>query len=136
MITTKSRYGMRAMVQIAKEYGENPVSIDDIAQEQSLSDSYLFTVMSMLKAAGLVRSVRGRDGGYVLRRRPSKITALDIVTALDGPLSEVPCIEAPGSCGREQNCETKRLWEAVHGAMAAELRRSTVADLLKEGERE
>ena len=131
MITTKSRYALRAMVELASRYGTEPMAVEDLADDETLSPKYLAFVMGLLKTAGFVIGRRGPGGGYTLAKDPSKITVLDIVEALDGSGLGVPCIDTPGVCNRESRCETKAVWHELSDSMTRTLHRFSLADLIR-----
>ena len=91
-LSTKGRYGVRAMVDLAKRFGEGPVLVRSIAERQEISGKYLHALLASLKSAKLVRSVRGSGGGYALARAPEEIMLNEILEALEGPFSLVDCV--------------------------------------------
>ena len=93
-VSTKSRYGLAAMVDIAEHFGKGPVALRSVAERQQVSEHYLEQLMSPLRNAGFVRSVRGAQGGYVLAKDPTTITVGDIVRAMEGPIAPVDCLLA------------------------------------------
>ncbi len=127
-ISTKVRYGMRAMVELARQSGDKPVMLSVIAMNQGLSDKYLEQIFTMLRTAGLVKSVRGSKGGYILAGDPEKIRVLDIFTALNGPLELVDCVDSQ-NCDRCDNCPTYPLWLELTGAVKDVLGSKTLADI-------
>jgi len=131
MITTKSRYALRALVELAVEYGSGPIPVEEMAADETLSKKYLATVMGLLKTAGFVNGIRGPGGGYVLAKHPSRITVLDIVRELDGTDIGVPCVDQPGVCEQESRCETKVVWDALRDSMTDTLRQFSLADLVR-----
>jgi Rrf2 family protein len=126
MISTKSRYGVQAVVDVARNGLSHPVSIRAIADRQRLPEAYLEQLVGPLRKAGILRSVRGNQGGYVMARAAERVTALDIVTALEGPLHIASC-----ACGgRDPDCLEHSLWRRLETAMAGALAEVTVADLV------
>ena len=109
-LSTKGKYGVKAMVDLAINYGEKPVSIKAISQRQNISDYYLEQLFSSLRKAKLIRSIRGAQGGYVLNRAPEEITVADIMEVLEGPIEIAECLEGV-TCDRIDCCATKLLWE-------------------------
>ena len=93
-VSTKSRYGVAAMVDIAQHHGAGPVALRSVAERQQVSEHYLEQLMSSLRNAGYVRSIRGAQGGYVLAKNPALITVGDIVRAMEGPIAPVDCLLA------------------------------------------
>lgn len=133
-LSTKGRYGLRAMVEIASREGEGPVPTHVIAQRQGLSERYLEQLLIPLKQAGLVKSVRGARGGYVLGKNAGDITAEDVVRVLEGPIAPVDCISEkyPEDCARSQRCVTRRIWSQIRDAIGEVLKAYTLRDLVLE----
>ena len=118
-LSTKGRYGLRALIDLAQNSGEEPVSITSISTRQDLSERYLEQLMSMLKKAGLVRSVRGAGGGYVLARKLEEISVGDVLRALEGSLEPVDCagFEPEGGCSVSDSCVTKYVWKKINDSI-------------------
>lgn len=133
-ITTKAHYGLMAMVRLAQNEGEGPLSIREIAREQRLSDSYMEQLIALLKKAGLVTSVRGSQGGYRLSKPSDEITAGEIFKALEGPLSFTACAgdEADRSCAIEGACASRRFWQQLYDHMNGFLDSMSLADMIRE----
>ncbi|MGN0155154.1 MAG: RrF2 family transcriptional regulator [Lachnospiraceae bacterium] len=114
-LSTKGRYGLRAMIDLADFSEEMPQSIASIAGRQSISDSYLEQLMAKLKKAGLITSIRGAQGGYVLARPSNEISVGDILRALEGDLSPVKCMGLKGeeACQDSKNCVTRNVWKRI-----------------------
>lgn len=114
-LSTKGRYGLRAMIDLADFSEEMPQSIANIAARQSISDSYLEQLMAKLKKSGLVTSIRGAQGGYVLAKESSQISVGDILRALEGDLSPVNCsgIKGEEGCSGSRTCVTKNVWKRI-----------------------
>ncbi|MCI8509046.1 MAG: Rrf2 family transcriptional regulator [Lachnospiraceae bacterium] len=114
-LSTKGRYGLRAMIDLADYSEEMPQSIASIAARQSISDSYLEQLMAKLKKAGLITSIRGSQGGYVLAKPGTEISVGDILRALEGDLSPVKCMGLKGdqACSGSGNCVTKNVWKRI-----------------------
>ena len=130
-ISTKAQYGLRALIEIGKRPGE-AVPLKDVAERQDLSQHYLEQIASNLRRAGFVRSVRGAYGGYKLSRAPELISAWDVVTALEGSLAPVTCLEDADSCSRMGSCATEGMWKEVENAVRRVLEGCTLADLIGE----
>lgn len=128
-ISTKARYGLRMMVELADHYGKGPVLLKDIAQNQSLSEKYLSRIVIDLRTAGLVDSFRGANGGYVLSRDPSEITVRQVVWALENT-TPVECVRDPGVCDRISSCPTYDVWKTLDQAIYATLEKITLDDVL------
>lgn len=114
-LSTKGRYGLRAMIDLADYSEEMPQSIANIAARQSISDSYLEQLMAKLKKAGLIVSIRGAQGGYVLAKASNEISVGDILRALEGDLSPVNCngIKGEEGCSGSKTCVTKTVWKRI-----------------------
>ncbi|MGV3465976.1 MAG: cysteine metabolism transcriptional regulator CymR [Heyndrickxia sp.] len=121
-ISTKGRYGLTIMIELAKRYGEGPISLKTIAQINDLSEHYLEQLIAPLRNAGLVKSIRGAYGGYILADEPSKITAGDIIRVLEGPISPVEGIE-------EEEPVKRSLWIRIRDAVKDVLDNTTIEDL-------
>lgn len=133
--STRARYGLRAMIDLAQHYRQNePTPLAQVAERQGLSEGYLEQLMTFLRKGGLVRSVRGSQGGYFLTRHPSKITAGEIVRCLEGPLSPADCVtgEEVDVCSRFEKCVTRSLWEKIKSAVDGVLDATTLEDLCRE----
>lgn len=115
-LSTKGRYGVRAMAELALHYGGAPISIKTISREQNLSEYYLEQLFSPLRRANIIRSIRGAQGGYVLCKAPSEITVGDIMTILEGPIEIADCIDGY-ACDNEHSCATKFVWEKIKNSI-------------------
>lgn len=131
-VSTKGRYALRLMIDIAEHSGNKPVSIKEIAQRQNISDKYLEQIISLLNSAGFVRSVRGPQGGYLLRKKPEEYTVGMILRMTEGTLSPVACVEDDAvACEREELCATMKLWRMLDDAIKGVVDHVTIADLLE-----
>ena len=130
-ISTKVRYALRLMVDLAMAGGGQPVSLRDVAHRQQLSDKYLEQIVTPLSRAGLVRSVRRAGGGYLLTREPEQYTVGDILRPLEGDLAPVECATDEGFCERADQCVTLELWQEIHRAVAQVVDGTTLADLVE-----
>jgi Rrf2 family transcriptional regulator, cysteine metabolism repressor len=129
-LSTKCRYGLRAIVDIARAYGKNPAKRKDIAKKQGLSGSYLENILLILRNYKIVETTRGVNGGYVLCRAPSNITVYEVINALEGPLSLTDCVDTPTSCDRTSSCATRFVWCELAGAIRTVLSKITLQELL------
>ena len=129
-VSTRVRYGVRLMLELALNYGSGQMRLRDIAQRQEVSGKYLEHLVAALKAAGLVRGMRGRHGGYVLARPPSEIPLNEIHAALEGSLAPVECVDDPEVCSREKLCVARDIWCEVTNAMRKVLESTTLQDLV------
>jgi len=121
-ISTKGRYGLTIMIELAKKHGEGPTSLKSIAQTNDLSEHYLEQLVAPLRNAGFVKSIRGAYGGYILAKEPSKISAGDIIRVLEGPISPVEGIEDEEPAKRE-------LWMRIRDAVKDVLDNTSLEDL-------
>jgi len=129
-VSTKGRYGLRIMVELALRYGSGPVQVTTIAANQRLPGKYIHVLVGGLKAAGLVTAVRGPNGGLELARDPSRITPLDVVEALEGRLSPEDGAPLAGPFDPGSDEVTREVWADMAIAMEASLKRHTLADLV------
>jgi Rrf2 family protein len=138
MFSTRAEYGVRVMVELARRNGEQPVSLSEIADGDSLPLAYLEHLAARLRKAGLVESRRGARGGYLLARPASEITMAEVVQALEGSIAPIECITegADGHvvCTREAEtdhiCPTKLLWTRVQGSIVRTLQDTKLSDLV------
>ena len=128
-ISTKGRYGLRVMLELAIRYGSGPVTMGAIEQSQGISRKYMHTLLTSLKAAGLVQSTRGVGGGYVLALPPSQIHLSEVVEALEGPCSIVECVRDSTLCERTDYCATRDVWRDVGVAIKEVLSEVTLEQL-------
>jgi Rrf2 family cysteine metabolism transcriptional repressor len=138
MFSTKAEYGVRVMVELARQAGAEPIPLAEIAERGGLPLAYLEHLAARLRKAGLVDSRRGSRGGYLLARSPTEITMAEVVEALEGSIAPIECISegADGSivCVRETRpghaCPTKLLWTRVRSSIVRTLQETTLADLV------
>ncbi|MDN5358152.1 MAG: hypothetical protein PWR17_1321 [Candidatus Methanomethylophilaceae archaeon] len=131
-ISTKGRYAMRLMLDIAKYSRGETVKIKDIADRQDISPKYLEQIISELNRAGLVKSTRGPQGGYSLAKSPEEYTVGSILRVMEGDLSVVQCVkDGEEFCDRYDTCTTVRLWRKVSDAISSVVDNVTLADLLR-----
>ncbi|HPF43889.1 MAG TPA: Rrf2 family transcriptional regulator [Syntrophomonadaceae bacterium] len=135
-LSTKGRYGLRAMIDMAQHNDQNPVAAHLIAERQGISERYLEQLMVPLKRAGLVKSLRGSQGGYLLGKSPGDITAGEVIRVLEGPLAPVECVNEinPETCERSDYCVTRNIWTEIRDAVAQVLDSYTLADLAGESQ--
>ena len=132
MISTKGRYALRIMVDVAQHDGEMPVSVREIAQRQDISGKYMEQIMPLLTRAGYVRSYRGNNGGYMLARKPREYTVGEILRTTEGSLAPIPCIEEqPNQCPRKEYCTTLSFWEGLGKLIDEYVDGVTLADLIE-----
>ena len=131
-ISTKGRYALRLMLDLALNNSGEPVRIKDIAARQEISDKYLEQIISTLNKAGYVKSIRGPQGGYLLTKDPSKYTVGMILRLTEGSLAPVACLEEEvNSCPRQDGCVTLRLWQMLNDAVSDIVDKVTLGDLLE-----
>ncbi|MDD3194082.1 MAG: Rrf2 family transcriptional regulator [Oscillospiraceae bacterium] len=133
-ISTKGRYGLRMMIDIAMNQGEGPVSVRDIACRQSLSDKYLEQIVTQANKAGLLKSIRGAGGGYQLSRPAAEVSVGEILRAMEGSLSPVECVrelgEESASCQNADECATYELWRDIKKAVDQVIDNRTLQDMI------
>ena len=118
-ISTKGRYALRLMIDLAENSSGNPVSLKDVAKRQGISDKYLEQIISVLNKAGYVRSVRGAQGGYLLKSDPETYTVGMILRQTEGSLAPVSCIEDDEIiCDRQEQCVTSIVYKKINDAIS------------------
>lgn len=133
ILSTKGRYGLKMMYELALSYGTGPMSLKEIAKKQQLSETYLEQLIAHLKKAGLVTSIRGAQGGYELSRKPEKITVGEIIRLLEGPLAPSECVldEEP-ECSRADYCVTRLIWEKIMESINNVIDSITLNDMIND----
>ena len=130
-ISTRGRYALRLMLDLATNYTGKPIRLKDVAKRQEISDKYLEQIISILNKAGFVRSVRGPQGGYALQQTPDKYTVGMILRLTEGSLSPVECLDDNGAiCDREENCVTQILWKKLDDDIKGVVDHITLEDLM------
>lgn len=130
-ISTKGRYALRLMLDLATNNTGEPVSLKDIARRQGISDKYLEQIISVLNKAGYVKSIRGAQGGYLLRRDPSEYTVGMILRLTEGSLAPVACVEDDEVvCDRMDACVTSIVWKRINEAINGVVDSITLQDLV------
>lgn len=130
-LSTKCRYGTRALLEIGRNYGHGPVKRKDIAKAQELSRSYIENILITLKSKKILKTTRGADGGFELLRMPAQINLYQVVTALEGSIAPVDCVEHENTCNRDvKKCVARRAWLKLHEAQVAALTAITLQHLL------
>ena len=138
-VSTRGEYGVRAMVALARNYGEGPLSIAVIARDSSVPYSYLEQLIVPLRKAGLVASKRGAQGGYVLARPPEEIRVGEVYRVMEGPIAPMDCVsedEAEQICPLIPACETRPVWLKVRDSIAEAIDSITLADLVRQSRRQ
>jgi len=129
-LSTRTRYGIRAILELAKNVGNRPLQIKMIAQRQDISVKYLEQLMTILKSAGFVRSIRGSKGGYLLARAPNEINLNEVFNCLEGLVTTVECVRDSNYCQRTADCVTRQVWTQVQNAIKNVLQSITLQDLV------
>lgn len=130
-ISTKGRYAIRLMLDLAMNASGDPIRLKDVARRQDISEKYLEQIISILNKAGFVRSVRGPQGGYTLQWPPEEYTAGMILRLTEGSLSPVECVDDTNACcAREDNCATRILWKKLDDAINDVVDHVTLEDLM------
>ncbi|MCU0664093.1 MAG: Rrf2 family transcriptional regulator [Myxococcota bacterium] len=129
-VSTKGRYGLRAMMDLAQHYGQGPVMMSDISRSQGLSRKYLHALLTSLREAGLVHSVLGAKGGYYLAKPPLEIRVREIVEALEGPISVVDCVTKADKCGKLDSCAARLVWTNLTAVITKALDGVTLDDFV------
>lgn len=136
-LSSRGRYGVRAVSELVAAYGDGPVTVRTIARRQGISSSYLEQLLSLLRKGGIVRSVRGRRGGYLLAAPPEQISLGEVLAALEGPVSLTECVDSSGvrACKRSAHCLTRPFWEGL-GHRIGKVLEETTLDALVPSDRE
>ena len=133
-LSTKGRYGVKAMVELAINYGGAPLSIKTISKRQNISEYYLEQLFSPLRKAKLITSIRGAQGGYVLSREPKDITVAEIMYVLEGQIEIAECIDGV-SCDNLDCCATRLLWAKIKNSIDDVMKSVTLQDIVNDYER-
>jgi Rrf2 family cysteine metabolism transcriptional repressor len=128
-LSTRTRYGTRALLELALREGKGPVFLKDIAKEQQISLSYLEHLVTPLIAGGIIRSTKGPKGGVTLAKKPRDIKLSEVTGLLEGSLAPVECVEHPGVCERADMCAAREIWGKMKAAMDGVLESTTLEDL-------
>jgi Rrf2 family protein len=131
-ITTRSRYGLRALLYLARRPEPGPTPLHEIAAAEEIPAAFLERILAQLRDAGLVRSTRGAAGGYDLGRPAMEISAGDVVKVLENPRPMVDCLEEPETCSRIEICPARPMWRRLDDAVAGALAGVTLAELNQE----
>lgn len=129
-VSTKSDYGIRALIELAFRFGDSrPTQSSEIAARQRVPESYLEQLLTTLRRAGFIRSVRGPQGGHALIRDPRSLRVSEIIEALEGPIMPSDCLDEGGGCARNGGCAQSDMWAAVREAIIGVLGTTTIAEL-------
>ena len=132
-VSSRGEYGVRAMVALARHYGDGPMSIAAVAKASAVPSAYLEQLIAPLRRAGLVESKRGAQGGYRLTRAPELVRVGEVYRVMEGPVAPMDCVSedpADQTCPLIEGCETRPVWLKVRDAMAEALDSTTLADLV------
>lgn len=133
-LSTKSRYGLRAVIEIAKSYGSTPAKRKIVASSQGISDSYLENILIVLKNSRIIETTRGVNGGYILSRAPKDISVLEVIDALEGPIDIVDCVSSSGICSKTDTCAARTIWKELADSWKSILGNLTLQDLIEREE--
>ena len=135
--STKGEYGLRAMFDLALRYDDSPIPLKSISKRQDISNNYLEQLFSALRKSGLVKSVRGSQGGYILNRKPAEITVGDIIRVLEGPIAPVDCVSEDPSdlCHRAETCTARSVWKKVKDSINEVIDSITLEDMIQESKK-
>lgn len=128
-LSTKGRYGVKAMFELSLNYGKSPISIKSISEKQNISECYLEQLFSLLRKAKLVKSIRGAQGGYVLSKKPKDITVAEIMDVLEGPIEVSECIEQK-KCNNIDCCATRDLWIKIKNSIDSVTKNVTLQNMI------
>lgn len=133
-LSTKGRYGLKAMLELAINHGKGPLPLKKIAESQNISEHYLEQLIAILRKNGLVNSVRGAQGGYMLKDEPKNITVGKILRALEGDIAPSDCVleDEEGNCSREEFCATKTIWIKIRDSINDVIDSVTLQDMVDE----
>lgn len=130
-ISTKGRYALRMLYDLALHHEEGYISLKDIAERQNISKKYLEQIVPLLNKTGLLRTNRGNKGGYMLAGRPDEVTVGDILRATEGSLAPVACLDfEPNECPRINECATLYVWEGLFRTITDYLDSITIQDII------
>ena len=134
-LSTRGRYGTRALLELALHQGEEPVLLKDIAQRQQISLPYLEHLITPLIVGGILRSTRGARGGVSLAKPPGEIKLSEVIQLLEGSIAPVDCVNDPAVCSRSELCVTRDIWGELKKAMNGVLESTTLQDLVERQKR-
>ena len=129
-LSTRTRYGVRAILELAENTESGPLQLRVIAGRQEISAKYLEQLMAVLKAGGFVRSVRGAKGGYVLAKAPDQIRLDEVFHCLEGAVTTAECVEDEDYCRKSADCAARLLWTQIQNAIEKVLRSTTLQDMI------
>lgn len=130
-ISTKGRYALRVMIDLAMNSNGKYISLKEIAERQEISNKYLEQIISLLNKAGYLETARGNSGGYKLAKSPKKYTVGDILRATEGDLAPIYCLTEEGECNRQKDCKTFSFWKGLDDVINEYVDGTTLQDLIK-----
>jgi len=134
ILSTKGRYGLKAMFELGLQYGKGPIPLKVIAERQNIPENYLEQLIAILRKAGLVKSVRGAQGGYLMQRPPDEVTVGQVLLALEGPMAPAECVADPDSprCKLAPGCVTRNVWEKISHSIHNVIDTMTLQHMIEE----
>jgi Rrf2 family protein len=139
MLSMKAKYGLRAVLRLAREYGQGPLLIAEMAEREGIPRKFLELILLELKNKGILHSKKGKGGGYSLGRKPDTVKLGEVVRLLDGPLAPLPCVSQTAykrcpDCADESTCEIRMVMKDVRDAIAKILDGTSLSDVLRRSE--
>ena len=131
-LSTRGRYGIHAMYELAANYGGSPVSIKSVAEKQNIPEAYLEQLIAILRKDELVVSIRGAQGGYRLSRPPEEVTVGDVLRSLEGGLKLIDCLEEEETCGKSCACPSRIVWKKISDGLNSIVDSITLRDMIEE----
>lgn len=131
-MSTKGRYGLRFMIDLATNgNAQNKVSLQQVAKRQAISEKYLWQIANRLKAAGLISAVPGAHGGYTITKKPAEITLAEVLEALEGNMTLVPCVKTASVCSRSGACISREVWKEINQKIIEAMKSITLGKILE-----
>ncbi len=130
IVSTKGRYALRILIDMAEHDSESYITLREIAARQEISEKYLESIAKELVKSGIIEGLRGKGGGYRLRRQPDTITAAEVLKLTEGDLSSVPCLKDKSICNRTSECRTISFWRGLDEVIEKYIQSFTIADLM------
>ena len=136
-LSMRGDYGLRALLELARHYGERPVQSGDIAARQAIPEPYLDHLLTVLRKGGIIKSTRGPQGGHTLLRAPDELTLGEAIAILEGSVSVMGCVDDPAACSLASNCVLRDVWRQIGELTRGVLETTTIAELARrQGEAE
>lgn len=130
IVSTKGRYALRILIDMAEHDSESYITLKEIADRQEISEKYLESIAKELVKSGIIEGLRGKGGGYRLRRQPESITTAEVLKLTEGDLSSVPCLKDKNYCNRTSECRTISFWRGLDEVIEKYIQSFTIADLM------